>query len=114
MSICRAEHAADFPIPDAGGLIGNTFLSLTLQLLVCQRIFARSSSATCVHDPRCRGSLVTKAEIPIHKGKKTYQKPELKTINAQAVIEKLRPLALAGDKAAQQIIQLISHKHDIR
>jgi hypothetical protein len=57
---------------------------------------------------------MTKTDVPAQKRKKIYQKPELKTINAQAIIEKLRPLARAGDKAAQQLIQLISHKHEIR
>ncbi len=56
---------------------------------------------------------MTKPDVPPQKGKKIYQKPELKIIKPQAAIEKLRPLALAGDRTAQQLIQLIRHKNDI-
>ena len=95
-------------------MIGNTISVTYAATARFPRSFARLPSAAGVHDARCRGSLVTKPDVPAQKRKKIYQKPELKTINAQVMIEKLRPLALAGDKTAQQLIRLITHKHDIR
>jgi hypothetical protein len=46
--------------------------------------------------------------------KKVYQKPEIKTLDPQAAIEKLKPLALAGDKAAQRLIEAVTEKHGLR
>ena len=48
------------------------------------------------------------------KPKKVYRKPEVKTLDPQAAIEKLMPPALAGDKAAQRLIEAITEKHGLR
>ncbi len=78
--------------------------------------FSQGILRVCLRQPACNllaGLFMTKPDAPPHKGKKIYQKPELKVINPQAAIEKLRPLALAGDRTARQLIQFVRHKHDI-
>jgi len=52
-----------------------------------------------------------KLHIPPRKARKTYRKPELKTLDPQAAIKALEPLALAGDQSVQQLIQAITDKH---
>lgn len=54
-----------------------------------------------------------KVDAPSNKARKIYRKPELKRLDPQAALEKVRPLALAGDKSAQQLIQSIIDKHGI-
>jgi hypothetical protein len=48
------------------------------------------------------------------KSKKVYRTPEGKTLDPQAAIGKLKPLALAGDKGAQRVIEAITKKHGLR
>lgn len=52
-------------------------------------------------------------DIPTSKPKKIYRKPELKTLDPQAAIEKLKRLALAGDKDAQRLIKAITERHGL-
>ena len=52
-------------------------------------------------------------DIPASKPKKIYRKPEVKTLSPQAAIEMLKPGALAGDKAAQRLIEAITARHGL-
>ncbi len=47
------------------------------------------------------------------KAKKIYRKPELNRLEPQAALEKLRSLAVAGDKQAQECIRAILAKHGL-
>ncbi len=52
-------------------------------------------------------------DLLANKLKKPYRKPESNTLDPQAAIEKLKPLALAGDEDAQRLIEAIRDKHGL-
>ena len=51
-------------------------------------------------------------DVPANKPKKIYRKPKLKTLDPQAAIKKLKPLALAGDKDARRMIKATPGEHE--
>ena len=51
-------------------------------------------------------------DVPANKPKKIYRKPKLKTLDPQAAIKMLKPLALAGDKDARLMIKATPGEHE--
>jgi hypothetical protein len=58
--------------------------------------------------------MVDAEDIPPSKPKRIYRKPELKRLGPQAAVKLLKPRAVAGDKAAQRLIEAIVDKHGSR
>jgi len=100
------------PIWEAAFKIGNT-IHLGIGFMGCfggsceAKPFGNVLAGRQREDP----SLMLKLHTPPRKTRKTYRKPELKTLDPQAAIKTLEPLALAGDKSVQQLIQAITDKH---
>ncbi len=62
------------------------------------------------HSPHCGGPDVENPQDNKPKKKKVYRKPELKKLDPPAAIEKLKPLAHAGNKAPQRMIEALNKK----